>query len=107
MAGFEVTPEVVDYHYHAMQTLRTTHPRLYHVLNNTRHIGIRQFDGERFADCYLMFFLTQVAHEEHMHRAEPAAYRGEARDTRFKAMLSTPAFQAWKGVLSELRAPPE
>lgn len=98
---------VVDYHYHAMQTLRSTHPILYRVLRNTAHNGSTQFDGERFADCYMIFFLTQVGGQIVMHRADPSAYRGAARDTRFSAMLSTPAFDRWAGPLAALRVPQE
>jgi hypothetical protein len=98
---------VIDYHYGAMRTLRGTHPRLYNVLNSTAHTGRTQFDGERFADCYMIYFLTQVAGVGHVHRADPRAYQGNARDMRFSAMLSTPAFRDWAGPLSNLRVPPE
>lgn len=98
---------VIDYHYSAMRTLRGTHPHLYDVLNSTAHTGRTQFDGERFADCYMIFFLTQVAGVPHAHPAAPRAYQGSARDTRFSAMLSTPAFRDWAGPLANLRVPPE
>lgn len=98
---------VIDYHYGAMRALRGTHPHLYDVLNSTAHRGRTQFDGERFADCYMIYFLTQVAGVPHTHPADPRAYRGDARDTRFSAMLSTPAFRDWAGPLASLRVPPE
>jgi hypothetical protein len=96
---------VVDYHYGAMGALRTAHPQLYRVLNGTAHTGRTQFDGERFADCYMIFFLTQVAGIPYVHRAEPSAYQGDGRTTRFRALLSTPAFASWMGPLANLRLP--
>jgi hypothetical protein len=96
---------VVDYHYGAMRALRQAHPQLYRTLNATAHDGSTQFDGERYADCYMMFFLTQVAGLPHVHRADPRAYQGEARTTRFRALLSTPPFASWMGPLANLRLP--
>jgi len=98
---------VMDYHYHAMETLARTHPRLHKTLRETPHHGVTQFAGERFADCYMMYLLTQVAGLVRPFAASPQAYQGAARDTRFSALLSTPAFDGWTGPLSHLRVPPE
>jgi hypothetical protein len=98
---------VVDYQFKAMDVLKFTHPRLHLILKNTPHAGITQTDGDRFGDCYMIYFLTQVAGVPHVSRAAQAEYRGAERDTRFSALLSSVAFSGWTGPLSHLRVPPE
>jgi hypothetical protein len=98
---------IVDYHYGAMRTLRATHPRLYRILSATAHNGRTQFDGEKFADCYMIFVMRHVAGLAHQHPADPAAYQGAEAETRFRALMSTPAFERWAGPLAHLRTAPE
>ena len=94
---------VIDSTYGGMRWLQENDPEGYRLLARTGHTGATQFPGERFADCYMIFLITQVAGRTYNHRADPSAYRGEQATRRFGIMLNTPAFEGWTGPLSELR----
>jgi hypothetical protein len=99
---------VVDYMYGAMEGLRGRDPELYRLLANTPHTGRTQGPSEAFGDCYMIFVVTQIARQGYNHPAAPEAYRGEQATRRFTALINSPAFDNWNGVLKELRidAPP-
>jgi hypothetical protein len=94
---------VVDYQYGAMAGLQTRHPDLYRLLSRTPHTGHTQGSGETFADCYLIFVITQLARRTYRHPADPRAYEGEEATHRFEALINSPAFDNWTGALSQLR----
>ncbi len=97
---------VVDYLYGAMAGLRDRHPDLYRLLSQTRHVGRTQGPGEAFADCYLIFVITQLARRGYRHAADPEAYQGEQATCHFEALINSPAFDNWAGALSDLRRRP-
>jgi hypothetical protein len=84
---------IVDTRYGAMAWLRDNDPEGYRFLAATAHEGATDFDGERFADCYMLYLLNEVARRPTRHPAEPAAYQGEAAQRRYRILLSTPAFR--------------
>ncbi len=94
---------VVDGAYGGMRWLQENDREGYRLLADTGHTGATQFPGERFADCYMIFLVTQLGGRTYTHRADRAAYRGEQATRRFGIMLNTPAFEGWTGPLSELR----
>jgi len=94
---------VVDYLYHAMDGLRRRDPSLYRLLATTRHTGRTQGPSEAFADCYMIFVVTQLARSPYHHPADPAAYQGDQATRHFEALLNSPAFDDWVGARSELR----
>lgn len=98
----------VDYLYGAMAGLRSRHPDLYRLLSGTAHTGRTQGPGETFADCYLIFVVTQLARRAYRHPADPGAYEGDRANRLFEALINSPAFDGWNGALSGLRrqAPP-
>lgn len=94
---------VVDYLYGAMNGLRTRDQALYRLLAGTAHTGRTQGPSEAFADCYMIFVVTQIAGRGYTHPADPGAYQGRAATERFTALMNSPAFDNWSGVLSNLR----
>ena len=95
---------VIDSVYGGMRWLQDNDRDGYRLLAATGHTGATQFPGERFADCYMIFLITQVAGRSYNHRADPSAYRGEQAMRRYRILLNTPAFEGWTGPLSDLRA---
>lgn len=83
---------IVDTRYGAMAWLRANDREGYRLLAGTAHEGTTDFDGERFADCYMLYLLNEVAGHSTGHPADPAAYRGDAAQQRYRLLLSTPAF---------------
>lgn len=98
---------VVDYQYGAMAGLRERQPEFYRLLSGTRHTGRTQGPGEAFADCYMIYVITQLARRGYRHPAAPEAYEGEQATRHFEALMNSPAFDNWAGPLSELRRQPE
>ena len=98
---------VVDYQYGAMAGLHDRHPDFYRLLSRTRHTGRTQGPGEAFADCYMIYVITQLARRGYRHPADPQAYEGEQATRHFEALINSPAFDNWTGALSELRRQPE
>lgn len=96
---------VVDYLYSAMDSLRQRHRDLYDLLSRTRHTGRTRGPGEAFADCYMIFVITQLARRTYRHLADPAAYQGDQATRRFEALINSPAFDQWAGALANLRRP--
>jgi len=84
---------IVDARFRAMAWLRDNRPEDYRFLAATAHDGRTDFDGERFADCYMLYVLNELAGQATGHRADPAAYQGAAARRRYDIMLSTPAFE--------------
>ncbi len=97
---------IVDTAYRGMRWLEQNDRAGYRLLADTGHDGATDFDGERFADCYMIFLVTQVAGRSYNHPADPRAYRGAQATRRFELLLNTPAFEGWTGPLSELRRDP-
>ena len=58
----------------------------------TGHTGATQGDGERIADCYMIYLIQVIAAKAYTHPADPAAYRGDAAQMRFDLLLQSPAF---------------
>lgn len=83
---------IVDTRFSAMAWLRDNDPEGYRFLAATAHEGTTDFDGERFADCYMLYLLNEVAGRRTGHPADPGAYQGEEAQRRYRLMLSTPAF---------------
>lgn len=94
---------LVDTAYGGMRWIQDHDPAGYRLLAGTGHEGTTSFDGERFADCYMIFVVTQIAGRSYNHPADPRAYRGAEATRRFGIMLNSPAFEGWTGPLSELR----
>lgn len=84
---------IVDTRFGAMAWLRDHDPEGYRFLAATAHEGTTDFDGERFADCYMLYLLNEVAGQRTRHPADPAAYQGEGAQRRYRILRSTPAFR--------------
>ena len=84
---------IVDTRFGAMAWLRANDPDGFAFLAGTAHEGRTDWEGERFADCYMLYMLNEVAQYPTGHRADRAAYEGEAAQQRYRIMLSTPAFR--------------
>jgi hypothetical protein len=67
------------------------------ALLNTGHTGIRQGQGERIADCYMIYLLQVIAGRRYVHPADPAAYQGAAARMRFELLLQSQAFAGMPG----------
>ena len=95
---------VVDSAYGGTRWLQRNDRDGYRLLASTGHEGATPGAGERFADCYMIFLVTQVGERPYTHPADPQAYRGEQAMRRYRILLNTPAFEGWTGPLADLRA---
>lgn len=83
---------IVDAEYGGMESLHTVDEEGYRLLADTKHAGATQGPGEAFADCYMIYLITQRARRHYRHRADPTAYQGDNATRRFQALLRSAAF---------------
>jgi hypothetical protein len=86
----------VDWHYRIAAYVGTRGAQG-RALLDTGHRGATQGDGERVADCYMIYLLQVIARHAYTHPADPAAYRNESARSRFNLLLESPAFAGLPG----------
>lgn len=85
---------IVDSEYNAMESIRAADREGHQLLAHTRHEGTTQGPGEAFADCYMIYLITQRAHRPYRHLADRTAYQGNNATRRFEALLRSSAFRS-------------
>ncbi|GEM_PF-1329085 len=72
-------------------------------LLETAHDGHTGGPAERIADCYMIYLIRFFGGAANLP-ADPAAYRGDAAERRFRALLQSPAFANSADTTAEMLA---